>query len=100
MTRRENIRRALTAPCHLNLQSFFYPPTATESKCSRPAWSRLNQVLDMLMNGEQFNAKTLSLRLKTVTKTIHRDIYYLRRRGFKIIFNVRTNSFQLNGGAA
>ena len=36
------IRRALTAPCNLNLAPFLRPAIAGENKTSRPAWSRLN----------------------------------------------------------
>ena len=93
MTTREAIRRALIAPCNLNLQPFLQ---ATENKVSRPAWSRLNATLDALMNGERFTAKSFAARFGTCTKSIHRDIDYLRGRGFKVFFNYQLNSFSLN----
>lgn len=94
------IRRALTAPCNLNLAPFLRPAIAGENKTSRPAWSRLNSILDMLMKGERFNASTLATQFGTVTKTIYRDIAYLRSRGFRIQFVSGENFFQLKTEAA
>ncbi len=93
MTTREAIRRALNTPCNLNLRPFLQ---GTENKVSRPAWSRLNATLDALTNGERFTVKSFAQRFGTCTKSIHRDIDYLRSRGFKVVFNYRANSFLLN----
>ena len=98
ITFREPIRRALAAQCRLNLQPFLSPALVSANKVTRPAWSRLNQILDRLMGGVKFTATTLAAEFRTTTKTINRDLAYLRGRGFKIVFNKQTWSYQLNGG--
>jgi HTH domain len=94
-TRRAAIRKALTTPCRLDLTPFLN--AGKKFGISRPAWSRLQNLLAVLKTGENFNSSSLAKILKLNPKTIHRDIVFLRGQGLKINFDHLKNSFQLSG---
>lgn len=57
---------------------------------------RLQNILALLKTGELFNCKTIAAATNTCTKTIHRDVTYLRRQGVKINWIVAKRAYQLD----
>ncbi len=96
MTTRESIRKALTTP-----QTFKWPMQLLNRGAfvsgTRPAWSRLQNLLAILNTRETFNAAAIAKILKLNKKTINRDIGFLRKQGLKIDFDFHKNTYRLAG---
>ena len=92
-TLRSNIRRALTAPCNLNLNPFLKPVHVGV----REAWGRLSNLIALLKTGEAFNAQKISRLVHRCPKTVHRDLDFLRKSGVKIEFDFSAKTFRLVG---
>ena len=84
MTLRENIRRALGTECTADILGAYSP------KCFpglRQAWGRLQNLLAILRAGENLNVRQLARLTRHCTKTIHRDLDFLRTQGVKLVYD-------------
>ena len=62
--------------------------TAVESLRSRPPLERMLRIHQALQSGKFPNASTLAREIEVATKTIHRDIEFMRDRlGLPVEFN-------------
>jgi proteasome accessory factor B len=68
--------------------------TATESLRSRPPLERMLRIHQALQSGKFPNASTLAREIEVATKTIHRDIEFMRDRlGLPVEFNPGKNGY-------
>lgn len=95
---RENIRRALTSPCTADILGHFHAVRSgvCPSGVNRLAFGRLHNLILALRTGAEVNANKLARALRTCTKTITRDIAYLRSQGFKITYVRERWTYQLD----
>lgn len=57
---------------------------------------RFTRLADALRKGERFNARTIAAEFEVSSKTIQRDLIYLRdRMGYEFHFNPRTGQWKL-----
>ena len=81
MSLRENIRRALNTPCHYDFMAVHRVLAAEEAWPEhRKAFARLIELVGLLASKQPANARTLAAKFHTSTKTISRDIDFLRNR--------------------
>ena len=72
------IRRALRVECCADLLGPFMRRNPTQGMASRPAFKRLSDIHDWLLSGRNINATIAARAYGCSTKTIHRDITFLR----------------------
>lgn len=92
---RPAIRRALQRPCSASfLKPFLVPKPRLGG--TRPAFARLFRLVAVLEKNGPSNASRLSALLNTCTKTIYRDIVFLRDGlGYPVTFDRLKRSYQL-----
>lgn len=96
---RPAIRKALRQPCTFDLLGH-YPLEASKGKCTRTAFRRLMLLLDRACAGVLGNASALAREFHCTTKTVYRDIDFLRREfELPITFNDHTGQYELASGA-
>jgi hypothetical protein len=97
MTLRNNIRRALRTPCTTDILRHFIQPVRAMgcAGVSRNTFSRLNDVLLELRSGKTTNATKLAREFRSSTKSIQRDLHFLRAEGFAITWDASANSYRL-----
>lgn len=66
---------------------------------TREAWGRLAKLVTLLQTGDAFNATTLAKATGRCTKTMHRDLAWLRSQGVELIFDVPKRTFRLKPGS-
>ncbi len=92
---RPAIRRALQRPCTFDLLSH-YRLEPSKGKCTRTAFRRLMLILDHARAGRLGNANDLAREFHVTTKTIYRDVEFLRREfGLPIVFNRLSRDYVL-----
>lgn len=90
------LRRALQAPCTFDFLRLHQPPESIKGKTSRPAFRRIMTMLDLARTGLLGNANDLAKQFGTCTKSVYRDVEFLRREfGLPITFNKLTNEYEL-----
>jgi len=85
-----SIRRALSAPCRYDFLKGHSRMTGRDS------FVRLSSIVAILKTGEAFNCSTLSRITGLSTKTISRDINFLRRQGVRIAYAKEFHTYRLN----
>jgi len=93
MTLRQNIRRALWQVCEADILGAYSPKPISGS---RQSWARLHNLLAILRTGERFNANSISRLMKISSKTIQRDLQFLRRQGVQIIYERGPQTYALD----
>lgn len=93
---RAPIAKALRAPCTFDFLGLHAQPEGTKGKRTRPAFRRLMTLLDLAQVGLLGNATDLARQFGTCTKTIYRDLEFLRSEfALPITFNGLTNEYEV-----
>lgn len=93
---RPAIRRALNQPCRFDFLRAHQVEDQT-GKTSRVAFRRLMHLLSYARAGLLGNANELAREFGTCTKTIYRDVEFLRREfNLPLTFNKLTRSYELS----
>lgn len=97
MTLRENIRRALRAVCNADILCH-YNHAAKSNRGCRPGFARLQNLLAALVKGEQFTMKNIASATNRSTKTVQRDLDFLREQGIRLRYIPNEFRWQLEPG--
>lgn len=74
------------------------PSNTIEHRCARPALDRILKLTSELKAGRALNCSSAAERFGTSTKTIHRDMIFIRRQvGSRLAWNAERNSYELTG---
>ncbi len=95
MTLATSIRRALSAPAPAAVNYFRAAFSPAYPNGIRTAWKRLEYIRGMLAAGHEFNANTLAKLRGCSSKTIKRDVSFLRANGLPVHYDPIRNTFTL-----
>lgn len=97
MILRDNIRRALTTSCTADILGHFHClPVVKRTGVSRIAFGRLQNLLMVLKAGDDCNCTTLAFATGQSTKSIYRDVKFLRGQGLRIEYNRSAFTYRLD----
>lgn len=95
MTLRDNIRRAISTPCRTDILRHFLAPRFVPATTYRRRLGRLLDVLMELRGTRETNATKLAKIFGCSTKSIQRDLDYLRSEGFAIHWDHDKQTYRL-----
>jgi hypothetical protein len=96
MTLHTAIQRELNRVCTRDVLGMFETNARPQPRTgTRQSWSRMQNLLAVLRSGDRFNAVTLARATGMCTKTIHRDLGYLKRHGVRIAYDCASNKYSV-----